>query len=172
MNDFIYEVDIDLDINYLTNIALTGNKIKDLATHHRLVADDPYLLNIKNKFPFLSDIFNVYVHPPGYSVPIHIDAQRFCAINIPIQNTKNSNTIFYKKDNNLDIEYESRRIINLVKSPTEECFKFTLTKPTLINTTYPHSVINNSDKTRVIISWSVLKPMTFQDCLVSMSKMV
>jgi hypothetical protein len=172
MNDFIQELNIDLDIKYLANIALSGQQIHNSPAHHRFVKDDLYLTQIRNKYPFLSGVFNVYKHPPNYSVPIHIDADRFCAINIPICNTDQSSTIFYHKNQNTEIEYDSHRILNLVKSPVEECFRFTLTKPTLINTTYPHSVVNNSSETRIIISWSVLRPMTFQECLMSMSKMI
>jgi hypothetical protein len=168
-NNFICELDLDLDMDYLSKIAMTSQQNDNSPAHHRFVKDDIYLTQIKNKYPFLSDVFNVYTHAAGYSVPIHIDASRLCAINIPICNTEDSSTIFYEKDDTAILEYESRRILNLVKSPTKECFRFTLLKPTLINTTYPHSVINNGSNTRIIISWSILKSMSFQECLMSMS---
>lgn len=172
MNDIIYELDLDLDIDHLADIALNGIAPDGAPSHHRLVSSDTYLQQIKNRYSFLSGVFNVYKHPPGYSLDIHIDADRFCAINIPICNTQDSMTMFYDKNDSAELQYDSRRILNLVKSATKECFRFTLTKPTLINTSYPHSVINNSDQTRIIISWSVLRPMTFQECLVSMTKVI
>lgn len=167
-NKFIHELDIDLDIDYLYNITVNNNTINGLPSHHRIVCEDAYLTTIKNKYPFLSSIFNVYKHAPGYSLPIHIDADRFCALNIPISNTENSSTIFYNKPDNVTLEYDSERILNRVKTSVEECFRFTLRKPTLINTTYPHNVVNNGPHTRIIISWSVLKPISFQECLVTM----
>jgi hypothetical protein len=164
-NDIIYEFDIDLDIDQLRDLALNTESIPGMPHHHRLAQDNDYTISIKNKYPFLSPLFNVYKFVPGRVLPIHVDADRFCAINIPISHTQDSVTMFYSKDTNAQLEYDAQRIINYVKSPVDEVFRFTLSRPTLINTTYPHSVINNGTDTRVIISWSVLRPMTFQECV-------
>jgi len=163
-NDVIYELDIDLDIKQLTDLALNTEPIAGFSHHHRLAENNSYASSIKDKYPFLSPVFNVYKFPPGKSLPIHIDADRFCAINIPICHTEDSTTFFYNKDANALLEYDQQRIVNNVKSPVNEFFSFTLTHPTLINTTYPHSVINSGPNTRIIISWSILKPMTFEEC--------
>jgi hypothetical protein len=172
MQDLISFVNLDLDMDILTDIAISSRPLKDLAAHHRLVKDFPYMTQLKNKYPFLSTVFNVYKHPSGYSVPIHIDADRFCAINIPICNTEHSETIFYVMNNDVEVKYDSKRILNQINSGVTECFRFTLLKPTIIDTTKPHSVVNYGSETRIIISWSVLKPMTFQECLVSMAQVI
>jgi hypothetical protein len=165
-NNFICELDLKLDINYLKEMVLEKQDANfKLAPHHRLVKNDSYLTKIKNQFPFLSPIFNVYKFPSGKGLPVHIDGDRFCSINIPIYNTENSNTIFYDMDNNSRLEYDEQRILHYVKGSATEAFRFTLTRPTLINNTKPHSVMNNSLDTRIIISWSILKPMTFEECI-------
>lgn len=172
MNDLISIVNLDLDMHILTDIAINSSPAQGIAPHHRLVKDFSYLSDLQRKYPFLSGVFNVYKHPAGYSVPIHIDAGRFCAINIPICNTEHSSTIFYNLDNDAQIQYDSKRILNQITSGVTECFRFTLTEPTLINTTKPHSVINTGSETRIIISWSVLKPITFEQCLMSMAQVI
>jgi hypothetical protein len=164
-NNFIHEFDLNLDIEQLTKIALNAESVTGRPSHHRLVTDNPYTMYLKNKYPFLSPVFNVYNFIPGRVLPIHTDADRLCAMNIPICYTEDSFTMFYSKDPNAQLEYDEQRIINYVKSRVEEVFRFTLTRPTLINTTYPHSVVNNGTDTRVIISWSVLRPMTFEECV-------
>ena len=164
-NSVIYEFDIDLDINQLTEVAVSSDSIAGLPQHHRLVKNNSYTTEIKNKYPFLSPVFNVYKFIPGRVLPIHIDAERLCSINIPICHTEDSTTIFYNKDNNALLEYDPQRMVNYVKNPVDELCRFTLIRPTLINTTYPHSVINSGEHTRIIISWSVLKPMTFEECV-------
>lgn len=166
-NSYIYELDLDLNIEYLKEMVLDNLVDGNLksAAHHRLVKDDAYLTEIKNQFPFLSPIFNLYQFPAGIGLPVHIDGNRFCAINIPLYNTENSSTIFYDIDDNAQLEYDERLILTRVKGSLTETFRFTLTRPTLINNSKPHSVINTGSETRIIISWSVLKPMTFEECV-------
>lgn len=165
MNDIIHELDIGLDITKLISAANNLPQIDGFPNHHRLVANDEYLSEIKQKYNFLSPVVNVYKFISGQCLPIHIDADRLCCINIPICNTEHSSTIFYDKSSDIKLEYDSRRILYNVIGDTKECFRFTLSKPTLINTTYPHSVINNNESTRVILSWSILKPITFKQAI-------
>lgn len=164
-NQFIHEINLDLDIQYLKNLIDHEEESSSPHKHHRLVKNDAYLSEIKNKYPFLSPVFNVYKFGPGKALPIHIDTERYCSINIPICNTEDSTTVFYNKDPDALLEYDQQRIVNYVKSPVNELFRFTLTRPTLINTTYPHSAVNNGCNTRIIISWSVLRPITFEECV-------
>lgn len=164
-NQFIYETILDLDIQYLRNMVEREDQSAGPHKHHRLVKNDPYLTEIKNQFPFLSPVFNVYKFPSGKGLPAHIDGDRFCAINIPIYNTENTSTVFYDMDETAQLEYDEHRILHYVKGSITEAFRFTLTRPTLINNTKPHGVINTSSDTRIIISWSVLKPMTFEECV-------
>lgn len=163
-NKFIYEINFDIDINYLRKIIEDNYSIPNMPKHHRLVKNDSYLTELKEKFPFLSPVFNVYKFEAGRVVAPHIDGDRFCAINIPILNTENSYTSFYKVDNNAVLDYDEQRILYEVKGNISEEFTFKLSRPTLINTTIPHGVKNNGDSTRIIMSWSVLKPLTFDEC--------
>jgi hypothetical protein len=100
--------------------------------------------------------------PPWRSIPLHVDANRGAAFNIPIDNTINSSTIFYEFVEDPIFEYDSKNIFNLVRSKVNEIFRFTLLEPTLINNSVPHMVVNNSNKARVILSWSIKKEYTFE----------
>jgi hypothetical protein len=161
-NEFAYQLGIELDLTYLTDLILNKDVPKiGLAGHQRLVADDPYMLSIKEKFPFLSPYYNVYKNRPKTSIVLHTDAKRNCALNIPICNTTESSTIFYTLIGNPVFEYNARDILNEVKSPANEVFKFTLTTPTLINNTIPHAVEHWGTGVRTIISWSVEQTMLY-----------
>lgn len=160
-NDFAYELDLYLDKDQLTKLALDPNPvIEGILPHQRLVELDPYMTYLKEKFPFLSSMYNVYDCRPGIHIPLHVDAARDCAFNIPITGTEDSHTVFYKFKENENSEFLSSRVYNVVKSAVEEDFRFTLRRPTLINNSVPHEVINGNHR-RVIISWSVKKDYSF-----------
>lgn len=160
-NDFIHELDIDFDLDYIRKLIYRPNPDNGMMPHQRLVSEDPYMASIKEKFPFLSSLYNIYIIHPGGEIPLHIDAKRDCAINIPIDNTENSSTIFWKLVGTPETEYVEKRVYHLVKSLSEETFRFTLLKPTVINNSLPHSVTNFGNKIRVIVSWSVGKGWDF-----------
>lgn len=164
INKFIYETDLSLDMDKLRKLVDEDEHQQMAYAHHRLVANNEYLSSIKNQLPFLSPVYNIYRFESGRVVRTHIDGDRYCTLNIPVYNTENSHTIFYENSDSYETEYDEKRILYYIKNPPEESFRFTLTKPTLVNTTYPHGVLNEGDKTRVIISWSILKPMKFEDC--------
>jgi hypothetical protein len=88
-----------------------------------------------------------------------------CALNIPICNADHADTVFYEQDDNGTIEVNSGPFIQPVKGNLKEAFRFKLSRPTLVNTKIPHSVLNDGTDTRIIISWSILKPMTFEECI-------
>jgi hypothetical protein len=161
-NDYAYELDIDLDIDYLKKLVLETEHptVEGLHPHQRLVELDDYMRSLKERFPFLSAMYNIYDCRPGVDIPLHIDAARDCAFNIPITGTEDSHTIFYKLKDNEESEFLPTRVYNIIKSPVEETFRFTLTSPTLINNTVPHAVKNGNQR-RVIISWSVNKNHSF-----------
>jgi hypothetical protein len=94
---------------------------------------------------------------------VHVDAARNCALNIPIINTENSHTIFYKTNNNLETKEISKRVYHLISSEVSEVFRFTLTEPTLINTKMPHGVLDSGNQNRIIMSWSVNDNYTYND---------
>lgn len=166
-NEFIHELDIDLDMEYLTDLVMKKQdaSVKGRADHHRMVCDDLYMMSIQNRYPLLSDVYNIYPLPPYCEIPLHIDSSRSCAFNIPIQGTENTYTVFYEEAGPLKLEYDEKRIYNLVRSPVKEVFKHTLLRPLLINNTTPHKVINNKNTMRLTLSWSLTTNVTFQQAI-------
>jgi hypothetical protein len=166
-NEFIYELSINLDMEYITSLVMKkqDESISGRALHHRMVNDDHYMMSIQDRYPLLSNVYNIYPLPPRCEIPLHIDSSRGCAFNIPIQGTEGTHTVFYKEDGPLKLEYDEKRIYNLVKSPVIEVFRSTLTKPLLINNTVPHKVTNNKNTMRLTLSWSLNPDVTFQQAI-------
>jgi hypothetical protein len=123
------------------------------------------LQEIENKVPCLSYIYNIYTLPALKNIPLHVDAKRNAAFNIPIDNTEQSETIFYDYIESPNLQYDARNVYNLIKSKVKEIYRFSLLKPTIINNSIPHMVVNHSIKPRIILSWSLRKEYQFQDCL-------
>ena len=170
-NNFIYELDIDIDLEYISKLVFK-NQFKpsldlisqqDKAKHHRLVSDDEYMVSLKNRYPLLGDYYNIYTLKKGQGIPLHIDAGRCCALNIPIIGTADTDTIFYETLGDVQTEYSQRYVYNLVKSPVKELFRHTLLRPSLINNSIPHEVINRKQVDRISLSWSFPKPTTFEE---------
>jgi hypothetical protein len=161
-NDYAYEIDVNLDMKYLKKLVLETEHptIEGLHPHQRLVELDDYMRSLKERFPFLSAMYNIYDCRPGVDIPLHVDAARDCAFNIPIIGTDDSHTIFHKLKDGEESEFLPSRVYNVIKSPVEETFRFTLLRPTLINNSVPHEVKNGNQR-RVIISWSVNKNHSF-----------
>jgi hypothetical protein len=154
-NDYICELKIKFDLTTLSE------RVDGIKPHQRLVKDSPSLTAIRTQFPFLGSMYNIYVFPPNAGLPAHIDSFRQCAINIPISNTLESTTSFYKLQDPVNLEHVEHRAYDKVLSNITEVFKFTLTCPTLINNKIAHSVINNSDKPRVVLSWGLNSDIEF-----------
>ena len=164
--NLIYQPKLDLNLEEIKEIVFLNQFSSDKnlnASHHRSVSDHPCLQKIQSKYPFLSSIYNIYTLPGNRKIPLHVDAQRSAALNIPIENTEDSVTIFYEHVQDPILEYDSKNVYNLIKSEVTELFRFTLLEPTLINNSIPHMVINNSSKPRIILSWSVNKEFKFED---------
>ena len=105
-NQYIFELDIDLDYSYIHQLVKSQQfvTVDGMSTHHRNVIDDPYMMSISDKYPCLSTTYNIYTVKPGVGLPLHIDARRTCAFNIPISGTDNSSTIFYEPIDNITFE--------------------------------------------------------------------
>ena len=163
MEKFIFLPGISLDLNYIKKLVFKNidKRVDGLKRHQRLVADDEYLSSIKEKFPFLSSLYNIY--NTKEIIPLHIDSARACAFNIPIDNTQDSDTIFYSSLEDISLEYDENNSLHKVNSNVKEIFKFTLTEPTLIDNSIPHMVINRSSKNRIVLSWSVNHEHSFLD---------
>lgn len=168
MNKYIHPLPIKIDVERIQNIAMNDMyRIFDKQHyHHRKIDDHPYLLELKTRFPIFSDIYNLYNIRLAELEP-HQDADRQCALNIPVLNTQDSDTIFYSRgDNGIDTKYHQRRIYDEF-SPEElrEEYRFTLLEPTIINTQEIHSVIHRGVGRRIIFSWSILPEYSFEDAL-------
>ena len=162
-NDFIYETTINLDMDHLKSMIARQqfSRKQGLATHQRLIEDDPYLSSIKKQFPFFSTVFNIYTTRSNSGIQTHTDAKRNCALNIPIANTLNSTTSFYEVAEDPVLIYNERHVFHEVRSKVNEIFSFTLTQPALINNSVPHSVKHRGVGDRVIISWSIDEGTSF-----------
>jgi hypothetical protein len=156
-NQYIYFPNLEIDLDQIQEIVTRNmwKPVTGLATHQRHVADEPYLKMLKEKYQFFSSLYNIYTTPANYKVPIHICPDRGCALNIPIIYTENSHTIFYEMDETKK-EYNRPRIYDIMQSDAKEVFRFTLDRPTLMNTLLPHSVIGGPLRARTIMSWSIL----------------
>jgi hypothetical protein len=149
---------MELDISKLKEIVFNNlNKFESkLATHQRYVEKEPYLVELLTRYPFLSKIYNIYPTPPNYVVPIHICPNRGCALNIPIQYTDDSYTVFYESKDKLEMTYNVPRIYHVIESEMVEVYRYTLTEPVIMNTKLPHGVFGGPRMTRIILSWSIV----------------
>ncbi len=127
--------------------------------HHRWVKDEPYLISIREKYPFLSEIYSLYVFPAGLQVEIHTDSKRSTVLNIPVLNLENTITTFYKvideeyqpfnKQSKILMEYDSKAVV--------PDYSYTMLKPLILNASIPHSISVNGNLPRTIISWGMKK---------------
>lgn len=160
---YIFKPNMVLDILKLKEIVFRNlNRFSpDLKTHQRRVEDEPYLVELKSQYSFLSKLYNIYPTPPGYTVPIHICPDRGCALNIPIQYTDDSYTVFYEPKDDLKMSYSVPRVYNIIESEMIEVYRYTLAEPVIMNTLLPHGVFGGPARTRIIMSWSIAE--TYDD---------
>ena len=152
-SDYIFELDWDIDIDNL--LRLINSPVEPgMKVHQRSVELDPYLISLREKFPILSPTWNIYKFGPYDGLPPHIDGKRKSAINIPLIGSENSITKFFSSKDKIVSYYDETRVLHAITSELKEEFSFTLSKPTLINNSVPHSV-RAGPTTRIIISWSI-----------------
>jgi hypothetical protein len=120
----------------------------------------PELISLHKLYPFFNDEISIFKvdgkHSDNSKWPIHIDSGRRSALNIPLINCDvKSITSFYEKPklfkNNL-VPIEEYHI-SIVTGDLNIIEEFNLLKPTIINTSTPHSVKNNGTGYRIIMSW-------------------
>lgn len=154
---YIFKPNMDLDISKLKEIIFKNLNVREynLATHQRYTDKEPYLVELKEKYPFLCNLYNIYPTEPNYVVPIHICPNRGCALNIPIQYTEDSYTVFYESKGRLEMTLNVPRIYHIIESEMTEIYRYTLTEPVIMNTKLPHGVFSGPKMTRIIMSWSI-----------------
>ncbi len=160
--DYCLELDcMELDHDSLLQICHNPSiKSSNLLPHQRYVSDDKYMQRIRDRYPFMGSLFNVYFLNSG--LPVHVDAKRVCAVNIPVQNTENSSTIWYSLCEPIYSDYDPMLVAHRIKSKVKEEFRMTLMKPTLMNISVPHSVENRSGEPRITISWGLSRDITYE----------
>ena len=129
------------------NNYLQVESINDLASLHR-------------KYPFFNSEVSIFSIDGGEKEtsqwPIHIDAGRRSALNIPILNCDMQSTTYFYSDpqpfrNKMEAVPEYQ--IAIIHGKLDIIDEFSLTKPTLINTSIPHAVHNYGKGKRTILSW-------------------
>ena len=80
----------------------------------------------------------------------HIDKGRKCAINFPVVNNKKAITLFK--------QYEKREHIF-------SCYEVDYTdfRPTILDTTYPHCIINSWPEERIMLTVSTHKDCSYEE---------
>jgi hypothetical protein len=165
MEQYIFYPKLNFDLVRIKEIIerQMSLKVPGHASHQRRVRDEPYLLELQEQYPFLSNLYNIYTTAPNYKTPIHICPDRGCAINIPIIYTEDSHTIFYEIKKGAKTEYIEERIYKVIKEEDAvEVFRYTLDRPTLMNTQLPHGVIGGPLRARTIMSWSVILDSNYE----------
>lgn len=165
-NDYAFTPTFELNVTEIRKIVFSRlmqhRPPPELASHQRWVSREPYLVELQQQYPFLSDIYNIFRTDALHPVPAHQDASRSCALNIPVQYTEDSHTIFYRALTPQQ-HFIEERVYNLITGPCEELWRFTMTEPTVINTAVPHAVITGPHRERIIMSWSVREGYTYED---------
>ena len=162
-NDYVCELNLDLDYAVLKNLALTSFASGGLRSHQRRVNDYDYLKSLRSKYTVLGDLWNVYRFQPNTGLGTHIDWSRKTTLNIPLEGTEESITRFYKFPEKFKIlPREEQALFHFnMAGEFEEVFNFSLLKPSLVKTDIPHSVLA-SKVPRLIISWSIPE-LTFEE---------
>jgi hypothetical protein len=163
-NFYVYETPDFLDIPYIqTLVMLALPHYTDTVTYMRIdTSTDAYLTSITEKFKFLSPMLNVYCVNPLGNIPLHIDAHRLAAFNIPIQNCdETSQTIYY--DGLFEKVYKPNERHYRVNGEMKEVYRFAFTKPALIRNDVAHEVKRvNGTAARINASWGVAG--SFEQC--------
>jgi len=165
-NQYIFSVPNSLfDFERLQEIALRNlNDVQEgLAFHQRRTETEPYLLELRERYPFLSPLYNISTAPAGYVVPIHFESNRNCAINVPVSYMEDSFTSFYEPLEPINSEFIPFKVYHEVKTKVKKVFSYTMTHPVLINNTLPHDVVGGPLKDRTILSWSISPKFRFEE---------
>ena len=99
----------------------------------------------------------IVIVPPGAS-PIHIDTGYNVGFNFPVLNCKRTHTIFYKLNDDVDIDSKLSKLKNHVvlnefeQHEVKEITRFELDGPVLMNVSIPHQIINPNNGVRVSAS--------------------
>ena len=167
-NKHIYEIDltkIDFDMDYLRDWVLKKPELHTPNVYKFVYEanQDPYTSLLYQKYPCLATQIIVYRFPPKWTIGLHVDSNRLGALNMPVQNTENTETIFYEYVGEPVLELDPIKKWYNVKSKVIEVFRFNMISPVLINNSVsPHEVKNDTSDFRISISWSLSPEVTFE----------
>ncbi len=164
---YAHTVALSIDINRIKSIIIEEmirESPKGLLYHQRIIDKNSYLSEIQQKYPILSNSFNIYYLSGGKKIEPHIDSDRFVALNIPIRGVKGTATIFYSSPSYLETHNKSY-IYDAINGDLKEEFRFCLDTPTLLNTKHIHSVDNPNNKARIVMSWNIIPGYSYEDAV-------
>lgn len=190
MTDNLYIKNVNVDqevINFLINRSkkiLTKEWIDTpvplslrFTDENDLVADNyPVLKKFRDRHPRLISVLKLYKVEPGLCAA-HLDNHRQCALNIPVFNCNDGTlTRFYKNYKTVSEKWlesfgahgpatwYSDDYITYIDGG-ELAYQFSLTAPTIMNTTIPHDILNTTKTYRLMWSWSFEPDCSFSNAV-------
>ena len=152
-NKYVFELDVKFNTTEFISI-INNLKISGLRQHQQNAVDYEYTNYLFQKHKtILGSVWNYYFLTPYTGFRKHIDAKRAATLNIPLYGHEGSTTKFYEMPAD-GLEYNDKMIAYDVNGPVKETFSFTLTSPSFINVTEPHSV-KSGPHDRLILSWGL-----------------
>jgi len=133
-------------LGYIVDQSYTTSYIKSLSSIKRLI--DSLELSISD-----ISICAFTVCLPGQNIPIHIDRGFYkLSLNIPITDTTGTVVNFYKLTGSPTlVDTGKNKYISFDESTTTIVETLDTDSPCIIDTTVPHKVVNNTDRTRVML---------------------
>lgn len=178
MHQILYELN-DLDtssFNDLSKFEFGSYGLPKMKIYNKKVVTSQYpeLLPIYKKFKNARQLFDfaevMYVPPHNYVMP-HIDADRYCAINIPVLGDfENSYLAFFNKGEQEfpNLYEENGEMIQKNGGAYPDAtidYKVSYTYPTLINVSKIHNVINETEQNRIVLSLTFKQEHRYEDIL-------
>jgi hypothetical protein len=164
---YIYPINFDFNLEHFKAIMMeemTRPFVNSFPYYQRDIGDNVFLNQVRQKYPILSNSYNIYHVLKGKTIPPHIDSDRMVALNIPIFGTENTSTVFYSCEN-YDSSYVDQFIYDAISGNIKEEFRFCLDRPTLINTKQIHSVVNPNPYMRIVMSWNIIPGYSYEDAV-------
>jgi hypothetical protein len=152
-NEYVFELDVLFDTDKLISI-INNLKPNGHRPHQHRAADYEYTKQLYHKHrKILGSIWNFYLLKPHTGFTIHIDAGRKTALNIPLYGHQGSYTSFYEMPKD-QLVYNEKVIGYEFSDTVNKTFEFTLTRPSFIRVSAPHSVMSGNYP-RLILSWGL-----------------
>jgi len=134
------------------------NKLGDTCHY----TSDEFFIQVREKYPFLSEIVTFSITHAG-TIPVsHIDAPRNCSFNFPINNCgPGASTVWFDLPGPYYVNFmgEANYGYFTIMGKKVPIAEYTLDsekgKACLFRTTLPHCVVNETRDRRVIVTWTI-----------------